>query len=381
MPRNGQYETLPRDVYCDHARVWHVTRYADLRDALKTPDLGANFRSMLARHPAFSYTTTSLLRGSPIFIDGPLRMHIRHMVVTYMRHTLTDALRASAQDMVTDLVNQIEPDVETDAVQTLAEQLPARVMRYLTGLPGEIGQIICQHAATLGEGSTEAFPSTKRAKEIENSAQELTNYLGPQLAQRLKNPGDDLLSYLVLRRDTELLDDEGLLALAVFLLIAAQVTTASFLSAIVQTLAGASQILPRLSVNPMLRRGFLNEVLRLETPLQIIVRRCLRDTSIGGVSVPADAGVMLHLGTGNRDPDEFEIPGLFLASRPNVLNHLAFGGGSRACPGARLALFEGEAMAEALGKRFRRISADRSCQWKKGQVLKSITELPVIFHA
>jgi cytochrome P450 len=380
MLRNGSDKTVAQRVYCDDARVWHVTRYTDLRDALKSPDLGANLRLMLARHSAVSHVTTNLLRGSPIFVDGPARTHVRHLVVTFLRQGFTDALRRSVENIASDLVEQIDPGIETDAVRNLADRLPSQVISHLIGVPADLGQIFCQHAAMLGEGTMEPFPSTTRMLELEASALELTHHLGPLLTLRSRQPGDDLLSYLVSRRDPEALDDEGLLALTVFLLIAAMVTTASFLSATVHTLAETPEPLHGISADPQLMRDLLNEVLRHRTPLQVILRRCLRDTRIGGVNVPAGAGVMLHLGTGNRDPAEFETPDLFLAGRSNILNHLAFGGGSHACPGARLALLEGEAMIGALGRRFHRVSADRSCQWKKIPALMSIAELPVVFH-
>lgn len=114
--------------------------------------------------------------------------------------------------------------------------------------------------------------------------------------------------------------------------------------------------------------------------LQIILRRSLRDTLIAGSNVPAGAGIMLHLSRGNRDPAEFTSPDTRLPGRSNVLNNLAFSAGRHACPGARLAMLEGDAFARVLTSRFRQISAERDGERERHPALQSFAELPVVFH-
>jgi cytochrome P450 len=93
---------------------------------------------------------------------------------------------------------------------------------------------------------------------------------------------------------------------------------------------------------------FLEEVLRLESPVKTIFRLARRPAVVGGVNVPAGSTVMLMNGAANRDPGRFEDPADLRADRPNAKEHLAFGRGTHACPGGPLSRAEGRISLEVL---------------------------------
>ena len=87
--------------------------------------------------------------------------------------------------------------------------------------------------------------------------------------------------------------------------------------------------------------NFIEETLRLESPLRTQFRMARVRTTLGGVDIPAGAHVMLVPGACNRDPRVFENPYEFDIDRANARQHIAFGHGIHTCAGAPLARAEG----------------------------------------
>lgn len=87
--------------------------------------------------------------------------------------------------------------------------------------------------------------------------------------------------------------------------------------------------------------NFIEETLRLESPLRTQFRMARATTTLGGVEVPAGGSIMLIPGACNRDPRVFDDPYEFDIDRPNARHHVAFGHGIHTCAGAPLARAEG----------------------------------------
>jgi cytochrome P450 len=94
--------------------------------------------------------------------------------------------------------------------------------------------------------------------------------------------------------------------------------------------------------------AFIEEALRIESPVKGDFRLSRLATTVGGVSVPAGSTVMVLNGAANRDPGRFEDPAEFRLDRRNAREHLAFGRGIHACPGAPLARAEARVSIERL---------------------------------
>ena len=88
--------------------------------------------------------------------------------------------------------------------------------------------------------------------------------------------------------------------------------------------------------------NFLEETLRLESPIKSHFRLAAKTTKVGDVPTPAGTTMMMMPGAANRDPDRFENPDEFRLDRPNVREHLTFGRGIHTCPGAAMARVEGQ---------------------------------------
>jgi cytochrome P450 len=102
---------------------------------------------------------------------------------------------------------------------------------------------------------------------------------------------------------------------------------------------------------PSLIPNALEEVLRIDPSVFSWRRKTLHAVSIGGVAVPAQANLLVHIGSANRDPEVFEEPERFDIRRGNAKEHLAFGHGPHVCLGAPLARLEARVVVEELALR------------------------------
>ena len=94
--------------------------------------------------------------------------------------------------------------------------------------------------------------------------------------------------------------------------------------------------------------NFVEECLRIESPVKGDFRLARVTTELGGVTIPAGTTVMVVNGAANHDPGRFEHPAEFQVERANARQHLAFGHGPHTCPGAPLARAEGRITVERL---------------------------------
>jgi len=96
----------------------------------------------------------------------------------------------------------------------------------------------------------------------------------------------------------------------------------------------------RRDIQQLLRRepdripNFIEETLRIESPVKGDFRLSRRPVNVGGVDIPAGTTVIVLNGAANRDPRQFDDPATFDAARPNARRHIAFGRGIHTCPGA-----------------------------------------------
>ena len=132
--------------------------------------------------------------------------------------------------------------------------------------------------------------------------------------------------------------------------------------------------------DPSLIPNAVNEVLRLESPIQRFTRSVTADTMIGDVPVAAGSSVMILFGAANRDERRWPDPTRFDIRRERAAEHLAFGNGPHACVGSGLARLEMRVLLEALVARVRRFEVAEP-QRALNQVLRGLRSLTVTVHA
>jgi cytochrome P450 len=207
---------------------------------------------------------------------------------------------------------------------------------------------------------------------------------------RRREPRDDVLTGLATATypdgSTPAVEDVAKVASNVFS--AGQETTVRLLGAALQTLGERPDIQAQLRKDRSLIPNFIEESLRIESPVKGDFRLNRVPVNIGGVDLPAGTTVMILQAAANRDPRRFDDPATFDPARKNARQHLSFGRGIHSCPGAPLARAETRVAIERLLDRTSDISInesvhgpanDRRYQFVPTYILRGLTELHLEF--
>ena len=223
-----------------------------------------------------------------------------------------------------------------------------------------------------------------------NPLQFLDEKFSGYLADRRSRPRDDVLTDLATAKypdgsTPEIID---VVRTATFLFAAGQETTAKLLSAAIKVLAERPDVQQTLRTDRSLIPTFIEESLRLESPVKSDSRLARRTTKVGDMDVNAGTIVMVLPGAANRDPRRFSDPHEFELRRANVREHIAFGRGAHSCPGAPLARVEGRVSLERMLDRMGEITVDeefhgpagaRRYTYEPTYILRGLTDIHVRF--
>ncbi len=207
---------------------------------------------------------------------------------------------------------------------------------------------------------------------------------------RRREPRGDVLSDLAGARypDGSTPEVVDVVRTATFLFGAGQETTAKLLGAALRILCDRTDLQQALRDDHSLIPAFVEETLRMESPVKTTYRLARKSTCVGGVDIPAGTTVMVAPGAINRDPNRFDDPHEFRLDRPNVREHIAFARGAHTCPGAPLARVEGRVSLERILDRMTDIQADeakhgpvdqRRYTYAPTYILRGLTELHLQF--
>ncbi|MDQ1534390.1 MAG: hypothetical protein QOF28_2151 [Actinomycetota bacterium] len=365
--------------------AWLVVRYAECRAALNDPRLSKDL------HAALASDGEVVAEGLPgpafarhmLVVDPPDHTRLRRLVAAAFSVRRIEALRPHAQAIIDDLLDAVAargPETEVDLVASFALPLPLTVICELLGVPTiERASLGDELTAMLAPTSTpDEFAVAKRASD--SVVEKLTTLV---LAKK-EDPGDDLVSALIAARDgDERLNQQELLSTIFQLIVAGHDTTASLIGNSVVALLRHPDQLATLRAEPDKISTAVEEFLRYDAPVpHSTFRYALEPITLGGVTIPAGAQVIVNLASANRDPAKFTCPETLDIDRTDT-RHLAFGHGIHFCLGAPLARMEGRLALDSLLHRFPKLRLAGSAEhlhWGHGDglVLRGLTTLPVI---
>jgi cytochrome P450 len=190
-----------------------------------------------------------------------------------------------------------------------------------------------------------------------NSLSWLYDWFAGYIDERRREPKKDVLTGLALAKypDGSTPDVMMVAHQAAILFASGQETTARLLSEALLYLCDYPELQDELRAHRERIPGFIEECLRMQSPVKADFRMTKKTTTLAGVELPAGTPVALFLGAANRDPRRFECPAEFRPDRSNSREHIAFGRGVHTCPGAPLARLEGQISIDRLLARTRDI--------------------------
>jgi cytochrome P450 len=229
-----------------------------------------------------------------------------------------------------------------------------------------------------------SFTPTDRANpEVTAKLIEFIAYLRRLVAEKRANPGDDLLSGLVLAEAAgDKLSENELLSMIFLLIVAGHETTVNLIGNGTLALFEHPEQFARLRENPDLLKPAIEEMLRYYGPVEMSLTRWVReDTDLGGERLRRGEQIMALLASDNHDDGRFPNPEVFdIMREPN--RHVAFGTGIHACLGATLARLEGQIAFASLLARMPGLALAvprDEVQWRDATFLRGLTRLPVVF--
>jgi cytochrome P450 len=184
------------------------------------------------------------------------------------------------------------------------------------------------------------------------AGQWLRGYLHDLIDQRRAQPGDDLMSRLIAVEESgdQLAEDE-IVSTCMLLLIAGHETTVNLIANAMLAMLRKPEQWAALAADPQRASAVIEETLRYDPPVHLVVRIAADDMTIGGTHVAKGDSMLLLLAAAQHDAAEFEHPGIFDPDR-NAFRHLSFGRGLHYCLGAPLARLEATVALSAVTSRF-----------------------------
>jgi cytochrome P450 family 150 subfamily A5 len=268
--------------------------------------------------PAMDPPTHTAQRGLLMRLITPKRLKENDQFMRQLADRQIDGFHASGQ---------VEFNSQYGSPYTLL------VIADLLGVPES------DHAGFLEE-LTHAGPLSMEHSPLKYLYGKFTGYI----EERRRHPQDDVMTGLATATfpDGSLPPVEDVMKIASNLFAAGQETTARLLSTALQTLGDRPDVQQQLRDDRDLVPVFIEEMLRLESPIKGTFRLARTSTTVGGAEIPVASTVMVLPGAANRDDREFERPNELRLDRANGRQHIAFGHGIHTCAGAPLA--RGEAL-------------------------------------
>jgi cytochrome P450 len=196
--------------------------------------------------------------------------------------------------------------------------------------------------------------------------------------ERRARPGGDLMSqFLEPNESGDRLTTDEAIGLSTSLLFAGHETTVNLIGNGVLALLRNPGELERVRDDARVSVTAIEELLRYDSPAQLIGRAALDDVELDGAAIKKGDAVALLLGSANHDEEKFPDPDqLDVARKPNP--HLAFGLGHHFCAGANLSRLEGRAAIPALLRRFPNMRLGSTPpKWRQTAVLRGLESFPV----
>ncbi len=247
-------------------------------------------------------------------------------------------------------------------MSAMANRLPMMVVAELLGLPhDDVDELI-----RLGYATTTLLDGVVTSDQLEAAgaaALELSSYVLEHFERASATAEHGLIGDLAARYASGELKQLPALGMMLTLFSAAGESTASLLGSAAWILTDRPDIQKQVRDNPELLGAFIEETLRYESPFRGHYRHVWRDTTLGGVPVPANSHLLLMWGAANRDPAHFEAPNEFRLNRSGAKGHVTFGKGVHFCVGAALARLEAQIVLRTLLERTAWIEATDVGEW------------------
>jgi cytochrome P450 len=355
-----------------------ISGYAAVNRVLRNPGFGmADPGEEPATHDALAALSRSILRTNP-----PEHRRMRSLISSVFTPRrvagMRPAIEASVDLLLDGLLETGAGGVPVDFMEEFAFQLPVSVICEMLGVPQADRHRFRSLAADVTV-ALELVPDPDELGPAGVASREMADYFRKLTTDRRAAPRDDLISALVAARDAEdgRLSDVELVANLVVLLVAGFETTTNLLGNGLAILFERPELMARLRSGELPVPGFIEEVLRYDSPVQATVRLARADgLSVEDLPIPKGSDVILLIGAANRDPARHPDPDHFDPTRTDN-TPLSFGAGAHICLGNNLARLEASIAFPRLLARFPHLNPAGAPTRRDRLILRGYDTLPI----
>jgi unspecific monooxygenase len=363
--------------------IWLATNYETVAGFLRDDRFSSDERKSAYNSPdgddAFAATPFGrVARAMMLLLDDPDHKRIRDLVQKAFTRRVVEDLRGRIQSLIDSLVDDLVEHEGGDLMAKVAYPFPVVVICELLGVPVEDHPIFEDWARDLAARlEIQPLRTAESEERGEVATNNLIDYFEVLIERKRAAPKEDLLSALVQVEEAgDRLSHDELLATCLLLLVAGHETTANLIGNGTLALMEHRDQWERLTADPSLARPAVEELLRFDSPVQMIQRIPQEDIAVGAITVPAGSFVGMLLGAANRDPEAFPEPDRLDITRDGA-PLVAFGGGIHFCLGAPLARLEVQLALKTFAERVPDLRCDADPVWRDSFVIHGLHSLSV----
>jgi cytochrome P450 len=362
------YRALHREAPVHKAEgtgFYIVSRYEDIMEVLRKPEIfSSDYWHLMDPGPEGA---AILAKGYPrvntmLTLDPPNHRRYRKLVDKGFSPARVNAMEGYIQRTIDELIDDFIGRGEFELVHDFGVPLPIFIIADQLGVPRSDMRTFKEWSDAIAS----QFARTATAEQERGNAGKILEFQGyftTRCAEKRVASGDDILSILVTSKMEDpaapggerLLTPAELNSIIEQILVAGNETTTNTIAAAMLLLLQQPQLMKQLRGEPSRIKAFVEETLRLESPVQGHPRIVKQDTTLAGVELKAGDVLNLRFAAGNRDPRQFPDPEAIDLSRRNGSAHLAFSQGPHFCLGAALARKEIELALRTLMARLENI--------------------------
>ncbi|MCI3278573.1 cytochrome P450 [Streptomyces cylindrosporus] len=353
-PAYDELRAKGRVHYYEPTNQWLVPRHADVSALLRERRLGRTYQHRFS-HEDFGRTAPpaehepfhTLNDHGMLDLEPPDHTRIRRLVSKAFTPRTVEQLKPYVQNLARELAGRLVDAGGGDLLTDVAEPLPVAVIAEMLGIPESDRGPLRPWSADIC-GMYELNPPEDVAARAVQASVEFSDYLRELIAERRKNPGDDLISGLIAAHDEgDRLTEQEMISTCVLLLNAGHEATVNATVNGWYALFRNPEQLAALRADHSLVPRAVEELMRYDTPLQLFERWVLDDIEIDGTTIPRGAEIAMLFGSANHDPAVFSAPERLDLTRTDN-PHISFSAGIHYCIGAPLARIELTASMTAL---------------------------------
>lgn len=327
------YERLRREAPVAFSKAWGgfyaLTRYDDVMEALGRPEMFIT--SVQNVVPKLAFTG----RRPPLHLDPPDHTHYRRALNPLFSERRVRALEEPTRRFVIELLEPLIAAGQGDICDDFSSHLPVRVFGEWMNLPEEELEVLRRAGRAFNIAVQSADGETVKATSLDLYA--MARSLVAQRKAAPMDPESDATSALLAARiEGEALPEEMIVGCVRQVLVVGIIAPTVMIGSIAVHLSRHQDQQQALRADPTLIPAAIEEFLRLYTPYRGFARTAREDVDIAGREIPKGCPIALVYASANRDEAKFEKGDQFILNRPNIGEHIAFGRGPHACPGAPL---------------------------------------------